>query len=67
MLEVYNRYNAEMGHVFHQRMTDHELVADQIACTTYEDGTKVYVNYTYNDYTAKDGTAVPARDYAVVR
>lgn len=67
MLEVYNRYNAEMGHVFHQRMTGHELVADQIACTTYEDGTKVYVNYTYNDYTAKDGTAVPARDYAVVR
>ncbi len=67
MLEIYTRYNAELGHVFNQRMTNHELAAPQIACTTYEDGTKVYVNYTYYDYTAKDGTVVPARDYAVVR
>ena len=35
-------------------------------CTTYEDGTKVYVNYTHSDVSTPDGT-VPARDYLVIR
>ena len=53
--------------VFGQEMTDHEYVAKDVTCTTYEDGTKVYVNYGYDDFTAPDGTAVPARDYSVTR
>jgi hypothetical protein len=48
-------------------MTDHEFLTNEVACTTYEDGTKVYVNYGYNDFTAVDGTVVPARDYSVTR
>ena len=66
MLEIYTRYNTELGHVFHQRMTDHEYVETGVAMTTYEDGTKVYVNYTYEDVTTKDGILVAARDYVVV-
>ena len=56
MLEIYTRYNQELGHVFNQRMTGHEFVANGVTVTTYEDGTKVYVNYTYDDVKAKDGT-----------
>lgn len=67
MLEIYTRYNTELGHIFNQRMTNHEYVATGVTVTTYEDGTKVYVNYTYDDVTAKDGTLVAARDYAVVQ
>lgn len=67
MYAIYNRYNKELGHVFSQKMTGHEYLAADITCTTYEDGTKVYVNYTYQDYTAADGTVVPAKDYAVAR
>ena len=67
MLETYTRYNEELGHVFSQRMTAHEYEQANLACTMYEDGTRVYVNYSYSDMTAKDGTLVPARDYAVVR
>ncbi|MBQ9142780.1 MAG: hypothetical protein IJX63_13485 [Lachnospiraceae bacterium] len=67
MLEIYNRYNTELGHVFKLRMTDHEYVGTGVTMTTYEDGTKVYVNYTYEDVTAKDGTLVAARDYVVVQ
>ncbi|MGN0507193.1 MAG: DUF5696 domain-containing protein [Lachnospiraceae bacterium] len=67
MYEIYNRYNRELGHVFHQEMVNHEFLADELTCTTYEDGTKVYVNYGYNDATAADGTMVPARDYTVTR
>lgn len=67
MFEIYNRYNSELGHVFNQEMTHHEFVAEDVTCTTYEDGTKVYVNYTYDDFTATDGTVVPAKDYTVTR
>ena len=35
--------------------------------TELEDGTKVYVNYSYDELQADDGTVVPARDYVVVR
>ena len=67
MLETYNRYNSELGHVFGQQMTDHEKLGEELSCTTYEDGTKVYVNYSFTDAVTPDGVAVPARDYKVVR
>lgn len=67
MLAIYTRYNAELGHTFDQEMTDHELLAPELSCTTYEDGTKVYVNYSYADAVTPDGVNVPARDYKVVR
>lgn len=67
MMEIYNRYNSEMGHVFNQQMTGHEKLDDSLSCTVYEDGTKVYVNYGFTDAVAPDGTKLPARDYVVVR
>ncbi len=67
IVEIYTRYNNELGHVFNQEMTDHEFVENGVTMTTYEDGTKVYVNYTYEDVKAKDGTLVTARDYVVVQ
>lgn len=63
--EIYTRYNQELGHTFNQKMTNHEFVGNGITCTTYEDGTKVYVNYSYEAKEASDGTKVPARDYLV--
>lgn len=67
MLETYNRYNSELGHVFNQKMTGHEKLSDNLSCTVYEDGTKVYVNYGFTDETTSDGVKIPARDYLVVR
>lgn len=66
IVEIYTRYNKELGHTYNQKMVDHEYVESEVACTTYEDGTKVYVNYSYEDYEI-NGTKVPARDYLVVR
>ncbi len=66
MLEIYNRYNSELGHTFNQKMVGHENITDKLSCTVYEDGTKVYVNYSYDEYETEDGT-VPARDYMVVK
>lgn len=67
MVEIYTRYNAELGHTFNQKMINHEQLTRELSCTTYEDGTKVYVNYSLVDVTAEDGVKVPARDYVVVR
>lgn len=67
MMDIYNRYNKELGHTFNQEMTDHVRFNDELSCTTYADGTKVYVNYSYTDTVMPDGVEVPARDYKVVR
>lgn len=66
MMEIYTRYNQELGHVYNQKMVDHEYVSDTVTCTTYEDGTKVYVNYGYEDYKA-GAVKVAARDYTAVK
>lgn len=66
MVEYYTRYNTELGHVFNQEMVDHQNITGTLSVTTYADGTKVYVNYDFEDATA-DGQTIPARDYLVVR
>lgn len=67
MMEIYTRYNAELGHTFNQEMTNHQCITGELSCTTYDDGTKVYVNYGYAEAVTPDGVTVPARDYKVVR
>ena len=68
MIEMCTRLNDELGHTFNQEMTGHEILGDYVRCTTYADGTKVYVNYGFSDsYTAPDGTVVAPRDYAVAK
>ena len=67
LIQEYTRYNKELGHTFAQKMTGHEQLSDTLACTYYEDGTKVYVNYGYDEEKTEDGINVAARDYIVVR
>ena len=66
MLEIYTRYNSELGHTYNQQIVDHKVYTEDVRCTTYEDGTKVYVNYGDKDYTSEDGL-IPASDYKVIR
>lgn len=61
---MYEEYNAALGGVFNQFITGHRYLADGVTETTYEDGTKVYVNYNYTDYSS-DGVTVAARNYTV--
>lgn len=66
ILDIYNRYNSELGHTFNQKIKDHQILGKELACTVYEDGTKVIVNYGYEDAIAY-GKTIPARDYVVVK
>ncbi len=64
--EIYTRYEKELGTCFGQYIEKHEKLADGVFATTYEDGTKVYVNYNEVPYD-KSGVKIPARDYVVER
>lgn len=64
--EMYRRYQEELGHCFNQYIVQHEKLDHGVFVTTYEDGTKVYVNYNKVDYVNKD-LEVAARDYKVER
>lgn len=61
-----SRYQQETEGLNQQRIMSHEKLTAQVAVTGYEDGTKVYVNYGSEEYTA-DGVAIPARGYTVER
>lgn len=67
MVSIYTRYNNDLGHTFNQKIVNHEYITSELTCTTYEDGTKVYVNYGYTATTVRSGEVIPARDYLVVR
>ena len=60
------RYQSEMKGLNRQKIADHERLAKEVVVTTYEDGTKVYVNYGGQDY-QEGAVTVPARDYRVER
>ena len=66
-IQMYTRYNNELGHTFNQEMVDHENITEDLSRTEYADGTNVYVNYGYSDAQTPDGQTVPARDYLVIR
>lgn len=63
--ETYNKLNADLGALSGLTVTEHEYLSDELVRVTYEDGTKVYVNYGTEAVDA-DGVSVPARDYLVV-
>lgn len=48
-----------------QIITDHRI-SGEARCTTYEDGTRIYVNYGWEE-AILDGVTVPARDYVIMR
>lgn len=66
VLPMIARYQTEMAGLNRQTITGHEQLAKEVAVTVYQDGTRVYVNYSNNDFQA-DGLTVPARDYLVER
>ncbi len=64
--EMISRYQKDMAGLNQQRIVSHDWASAQVAVVGYADGTKVYVNYGTEDFTA-DGVNVPARNYFVER
>ena len=66
VIAMITRYQKEMSGLNRQAITGHERLNEDVAVTTYADGTQVYVNYGMKDYSAGTVT-VPGRDYLVKR
>ncbi len=64
-MQIIREYDAQMSGTFNQRMTGH-VRSGNVSVTSYENGTKVYVNFGYEAETL-DGVEVPARSYTVVK
>lgn len=65
-VELYNRFNTELGDVYSQYIASHEKLASGVYKTTYESGKTVLVNYNYADYNY-NGTTVPKRDFVTLK
>jgi len=66
IIDNWTELNGQLGNLQNVRIQQHEHLADDVNCVTYEDGTKVYVNYSKNAYQTEDGT-VEALSWLVVR
>ena len=65
MVAVIRAYNEAMSGTFDQEMVAHERTGS-VTMTAYANGTRVYVNYGYED-AAADGLTIPARSYLTAK
>ena len=66
VVAAYRLARDQLGHTWGQFIVDHQRLAARVFATTYEDGTRVIVNYSGSDYL--DGqVTVPAGGYEVQR
>jgi hypothetical protein len=56
IIEEYGKFN-QLASVYHQRIRDHEKLAEGVYATTYEDGTTVQVDYNRNQFEVTKGGA----------
>lgn len=62
---VYKAYQEAMGKIGRSRIVNSTMLTEDVFLTEYENGTKVYVNYTALPYHADDMT-IPANDYVIL-
>lgn len=64
IISTYQTLNQDLAALSSISIQKHERVDKDVNCVTYENGTKVYVNYGDKDYIAKEGT-VNAQSYLI--
>ncbi len=65
VVKEYHEINENMGYLQSQFIQDHQKLTHGVYQTTYEDGTKVIVNYNEEEYTNKD-IRVKGLNYLVI-
>jgi hypothetical protein len=63
---LYKKFNADFGHLYNQRIVNHTILAPDVTVTEYEDGTRVVVNASDNDFIF-NGNNLSADTYTVIR
>lgn len=63
--DTYQQYQKDFGEIWKQKIQKHEQLSDNLYCTTYDNGTCVYVNYA-DEAATIDGIEIAAKSYRVV-
>jgi len=63
---LYKKFNADFGHLYNQLIVNHTILATDVTVTEYEDGTRIFVNASDNDY-SYNGTIHSADTYSVLK
>jgi hypothetical protein len=66
LISSYTKVNNALSKVGNARISDHHSVMDKVYCTEYDNGVRVYVNYSSVDKTVEDGI-VPASGFFVAQ
>lgn len=66
IIKTYKKLNNDLGYLQNTKIVNHERLSDDVACVSYEDGSKIYVNYGEKDFSI-GSNKIPAMDYLVVR
>ena len=64
--KMYKQFNSDFGHLYNQHIADHQILSHNITVTVYEDGTRVFVNASDNDWN-HNGIVIKADSYIVRR
>ena len=62
----YKMMTESVGYLYNVPIKKHSMITDNVYVTIYEDGSKVYVNYSARDYKTSDGV-VNAKSHLVVK
>lgn len=64
-ISQYKALNEDLGYLADKTIVSHEKLTKDVSCVTYEDGSKVYVNYGEADYKVDSKNTVEAMNYLV--
>lgn len=62
-LSIYKRVEAVYSKINGSRIYSHNYIADDVSVTEYENGLKIYVNFSKEDFILEDGTKIPSEDF----
>ncbi len=62
--EIYKEFNENFKDIWTAQIEDHEELRENVYKVTYDNGTKVYVNYNQDKVTV-EGVTIDAKDYVV--
>ena len=64
---VWEEFNGRLSGVYGRAMVAHERLPGGLTMVTYDNGARVYINYTADDIKTESGETAPAMDYIVVK
>lgn len=62
IVEIYTDISAALDSLEGERITSHELIKDNVFCTSYSNSARIYVNYN-TESVSVNGVAIPAEGY----